>query len=164
MPLHPCSSLHRATSMTVRMYAGGATRFEAGQVENTSIDVRDASSIMVPHPVQRQGIPRMTLCPYLASLRVQNRLQYGRRPVVGRDRIRNEIRRGDIELVEQRLDSGDPGDILTGVAGESETAPIVFLGINGDDELHASSPATSSPCRIITPLTPRRYLANPRRR
>src|SRR3989442_9184194 len=74
MPLHPCSSLHRATSMTVRMYAGGATRFEAGQVENTSIDVRDASSIMVPHPVQRQGIPRMTLCPYLASLRVQNRL------------------------------------------------------------------------------------------
>src|SRR2546425_12025542 len=37
------------------------------------------------------------------------------------------IRRGDIELVEQRLDSGDPGDILT-------------------------------------PLTPRRYLANPRRR
>src|SRR3989441_10855366 len=50
MPLQPCSSLHCATSITVRRYADRSTRFEAGQVENTSIDVRDVSSTMVPLP------------------------------------------------------------------------------------------------------------------
>src|SRR5205807_8625883 len=48
MPLHPCSSLHRATSLTVRMYARRSTRFEAGQVANTSIAVHDVSPTMVP--------------------------------------------------------------------------------------------------------------------
>src|SRR5207245_10212520 len=48
MPSHPYSSLHRATSTTVPMYTFRSTRFEAGQVENTATDVRDASSTIVP--------------------------------------------------------------------------------------------------------------------
>src|SRR5262245_6087812 len=87
--------------------------------------------------VQRGRIPRMTLCPDLASLRVQYRFQGGGGLVVGRDWIRNEIRRGDVEMVEQPLNGRNPANVLTGVMGQSEASPVVFFGIYGDGQLHA---------------------------
>ena len=50
--------------------------------------------------------------------------------------MRDEVNRGDGEFIEHRLQFSNPPDVFDRRAAAVQMPPVVFFGVNRDDEMH----------------------------